>query len=81
VLLKKAENNFFKVDEAPSPHKSKRRGRRFYTIVLIEGFLQQSLKGGIFGNIISKIITQYLIIFLNQKGRTDVPVCPQNQKG
>jgi len=39
-------NNFFKVDKAPSPHKYKRRGRRFYIIVLIERFLQQPLEKG-----------------------------------
>jgi len=57
AVAKCSLNNFFKVDEAPSPHKYKRRGRRFYIMALIEGFLQQSLKGG----------------FDGRKGRQDCP--------
>ena len=46
TVAKCSLNNFFKVDEAPPPHKYKRRGRRFYIMALIEGFLQQPLERG-----------------------------------
>ena len=45
AIAKRSLNNFFKVDEAPPPHKYKRRGRRFYIMALIGGFLQQPLEG------------------------------------